>query len=184
MNLSTIFYYGFLAFVIGMSVSSAVLLPPLRRWNQSGYGRKVAEGIGFALFVAVAFTIYDAFGEAQDFVDMTLPALPSSLSQGEQQNVKDAIAREIWMRLIAPPSFKQYCYTHQQMVCGLADRVVRNSSADRVRDLSFRDDTWADYLSFPALYFIFAFMGSVAVIFGSSRLDRALPSARHTPLNF
>jgi hypothetical protein len=164
---SSIIVLGGSLILIGVLISSVILISPIHRWSRVNYRRKLLMCIIIASITSIALQFYETHESAKYLVYMGLP-----LKEGERQIYESAVVNEVWMRLIVPPASKQSCYVHKQEICSMSDRTISWTSADHFRDVSFRDENWLDYLSYPAIYLIFTFIGCFLVIILLSSLIR------------
>ena len=156
---------------LGMLLSLAALLPPLRTWGKGNLTRQFITPVVVMLIAVPIFKLQAAYELTSERFNVGL--LTNAALRAAPPGVKDSVFREIWLRLVVPPSLKQICYT-QTGVCSLADQVVYRYTNGRTNDLSVYEESWLEYLLFPLILAVPTVMGSILATLFLALLDEQL----------
>jgi hypothetical protein len=133
--------------LIGALASLVVLIPPIRKLaRRNATARQVAVFIIGLLSLVIAFGLYTRLGAEVHYIFGTIGAPPW---QEAEDPYKPAVVREIWMRLLVPPSLQRPCYAGEAVVCEKADWIAPIA----------RDGGWGTYLGSVGICLISALAG-------------------------
>jgi len=154
-----------------------VLLPPLRRFGQVHLVNKWLLIAGISLFSALIPTFSVVAGMNEVFITFNPNRNSANLNETRV---------EIWLRSLAPPFFKQDCFTNQVEVCKSADDIILNGprftnnietidlntmspeeyqAIRQSNNLNFRKRTWLEYLTLPGFFLLPSLIGSTVAVF-------------------
>jgi hypothetical protein len=144
--------------LIGALVSLIVLIPLVRRLSQQNLKARVAV---IAVVVVVSFVISFVFFS---WLNAQVAYIFSMVGIPPEEQVEDPLAievvRELWVRIMAPPSFQQSCYSKNVEVCQRADWASGNVVSRG----------WGTYLAGNGIYLLPSLAGgSFAWIFSRKR---------------
>jgi hypothetical protein len=154
---------GFILLVlIGTLISLTVLIPLVRRLSQQNLIARVAV---IAVVVVVSFVISFLFFS---WLNAQVAYIFSVVDIPPEEQVEDPLAtevvRELWVRIMVPPSFQQSCYSTNVEVCQRADWASGNAVSSE----------WGTYLASKGIYLLSSLAGgSFAWIFTRQRQQDA-----------
>ena len=119
--------------LIGALVSLLALLSPVRKLcrRSSGARTTVICILGFVSFV-ISFGLWTRLDAEVVYIFDTVvivdtfdpERIPAATWLPETQVNRPFVVRELWRRLLIPPSIRKSCYASEAWVCSLADDVI------------------------------------------------------------
>jgi hypothetical protein len=134
--------------LVGALTSLVALIPPVRRRARGSAAAATALVVAVAVSaLVISFVLYAAL-DARATYAFSIVGTP--LWQAGEDPLLRAVVRELWIRNLVPPPWRQPCYSRDAQVCQRANWVVPDSVAS---------DDWDAYLKGVAICLVSSLSG-------------------------